>query len=92
MALVRERPTWLRIASARHVFGLRAPDLSQGERDDTAAYAKGRSYRIYRYNTFHHVGHISTLAQPTNRFNPGCYSLLYDWLLPAEVSHEKHLP
>ena len=60
----------------------------QGERDETAAYAKGRSYRIYRYNTFHHVGHLSTLAQPTNRFNPGCYSLLYDWLLPAEARHD----
>lgn len=55
-------------------------------------HAKGRSYRIFRYNTFHHIGHISTLAQPTNRFNPGCYALMYDWLLPAEVFNEKDCP
>ena len=28
---------------------------------------------------------VSTLAQPAKRFTPGCYSLLYDWLLPKEV-------
>ena len=55
-------------------------------------HAAGRSYRIFRYNTFHHIGHISTLAQPTNRYNPGCYALLYDWLLPAEVFNEKQCP
>ena len=33
-----------------------------------------------------------TLAQPTNRYNPGCYSTLYDWLLPAEVFNEKECP
>ena len=26
-------------------------------------HALDRSYRIYRYNTFTHIGHISTLAQ-----------------------------
>ena len=34
-------------------------------------HALGRSYRIFRYNVFHHIGHISTLAQPVNRYNPG---------------------
>lgn len=48
--------------------------------------------RFRRYNVFHHIGHISTLAQPANRFNPGCYALLYDWLLPAEVFNEKDCP
>jgi hypothetical protein len=55
-------------------------------------HAVGRSYRIFRYNTFHHIGHISTLAQPTNRYNPGCYALMYDWLLPAEVFNAKDCP
>ena len=55
-------------------------------------HAIGRSYRIFRYNTFHHIGHISTLAQPTNRYNPGCYAHLYDWLLPAEVFNDKECP
>jgi len=63
-----------------------------GERPETKEHAAGRSYRIFRYNVFHHIGHISTLSQPANRFNPGCYALLYDWLLPAEVFNEKDCP
>ena len=75
-------------------FDRRPPDhllfeWFSGERQDTAQRAAGRSYRISRYNTFHHIGHLSTLSQPKGRFNPACYSLLYDWLLPAEVC-ERH--
>ena len=33
-------------------------------------------YRIFRHNVFTHIGHISTLAQPKGRYNPGCYALL----------------
>ena len=79
-------------------FSRRPPDhllfeWFSGERGDTKRRAAGRSYRISRYNTFHHIGHLSTLAQPKGRYNPGCYALLYDWLLPAEVFNEKvHTP
>ena len=66
-----------------------APPTSYAHR---RAHAQGRSYRIFRHNVFHHIGHISTLAQPTNRYNPGCYALMYDWLLPAEVFNEKDCP
>ena len=68
---------------------MRAGGVRGGGGSDHAA---GRSYRIFRYNVFHHIGHISTLAQPTNRYNPGCYALLYDWLLPAEVFNDKECP
>ena len=61
-------------------------------------HALGRSYRIFRYNVFHHIGHISTLAQPINRYNPGCYALMYDsddiWPArrPGKVFNEKDCP
>ena len=57
-----------------------------GEVPATIDVARGRSYRIFRQNLFRHIGHISTLAQPKGRFNPECYTLLYNWLLPKEVS------
>jgi len=50
-----------------------------GERPDTAKFALGRSYRIFRHNLFFHIGSISTLNQPAKRFTPGCYALMYDW-------------
>lgn len=52
----------------------------------------GLARRDRSHNVFHHVGHISTLSQPKGRYNPGCYALLYDWLLPAEVFNEKDCP
>ena len=76
----------------RHQSPLPAPHTSPhrrwfaGEVADTRERARGRSYRIFRHNVFHHIGHISTLSQPKGRFNPECYTLLYDWLLPKEVS------
>ena len=63
-----------------------------GEREDTRALAAGRSYRIFRHNLFFHIGTKSTINQPSHRFIPGCYALLYDWLLPAEVFNEKDCP
>ncbi len=86
-------------ALQRHLqvhFERRPPDhllfeWFSGERDDTRALAAGRSYRIYRHNLFFHIGTKSTINQPSHRFIPGCYALLYDWLLPAEVFNEKVL-
>jgi len=63
-----------------------------GERDDTRKHAFNRSYRIFRHNLFYHIGQVSTLAQPARRFTPGCYSLLYDWLLPKEVFNREECP
>mmetsp|Transcript_24001 Transcript_24001/g.57020 ORF Transcript_24001/g.57020 Transcript_24001/m.57020 type:complete len:326 (+) Transcript_24001:1321-2298(+) len=57
-----------------------------------SANAAGRSYRTYRHNLFYHIGHISTLSQPSNRFTPRCYELLYDWLLPAETFKRDECP
>ena len=59
-----------------------------GELKETRDYASGRSYRIFRHNLFYHIGSVSTLQTPNKakkRFNPECFSLMYDWLLPAEV-------
>jgi hypothetical protein len=57
-----------------------------GERPETKEYADRRSFRIFRHNLFYHIGSVSTL-QPAGRkrYTPGCFSLLYDWLLPSEV-------
>ena len=81
---------------AKH-FERRPPDhllfeWFSGERPDTRQQALGRSYRIYRHNLFFHIGVKSTINQPSHRFIPGCYALLYDWLLPAEVFNEKDCP
>ena len=87
-------------ALQRHLlthFARRPPDhllfeWFSGEREDTRALAAGRSYRIFRHNLFFHIGTKSTINQPSHRFIPGCYALLYDWLLPAEVFNEKDCP
>ena len=63
-----------------------------GELPETRAHASGRSFRIFRHNLFYHIGDISTLDQPSKRFTPKCYSLLYDWLLPEEVFNDKECP
>jgi hypothetical protein len=54
--------------------------------------ASARSYRVYRHNLWYHIGQVSTLSQPANRFTPRCYELLYDWLLPAETFKRDQCP
>lgn len=51
-----------------------------------------RSFRVFRYNLFHHIGAASTLAQPAGRHNPACLSQLFDWMLPGETFKEKECP
>lgn len=85
-------PRAVAAAGRRLPLTLNTPGIAPRPLPPRRENAAGRSYRIFRYNVFHHIGHISTLAQPTNRYNPGCYALLYDWLLPAEVFNEKECP
>lgn len=49
-------------------------------------------YRVFRHNLFYHIGVQSTLNQPSNRYTPRCYELMYDWLLPDEVFRRDECP
>uniref|UniRef100_A0A7S1KMH1 Uncharacterized protein n=1 Tax=Percolomonas cosmopolitus TaxID=63605 RepID=A0A7S1KMH1_9EUKA len=51
----------------------------------------GRSIVVFRHNLYDHIGTVSSLMA-RNRFNPGCYGYMYDWLQPLEVFNNEACP